>query len=397
MKISRVVLILSFVSLLADVASELLYPVMPVYLKSIGYSFIAIGLLEGIANVVAGIAKGYFGKLSDKRGERSVFVKTGYGFSALGKGLLLISSSLPIIYLSRLTDRLGKGIRTAPRDAILASESTDETRAAVFGFHRAMDTTGAVIGPVIGLVWLYFYPGNYKGMFMIAVFPAVASWLLTLIVKDKSIKEKPVVSLEKKGGFFSHFGYWNNAKLEYKSLVGTLLFFALVNSPDVFLLLTIKAAGFSDQAMIVAYVFYNLIYALLSYPVGKLADKIGRMKVLIVGVLLFVVTYIGMAYASSLISFLILFMIYAMSMACTESVVKAIISGFIPDNERGTAIGFYSSTSSIAALIAGAWTGWIFGAYGIKAAFLVTAAGALISMIVLIVKMNDVKQNKIKL
>ena len=397
MKISRVVLILSFVSLLADIASELLYPVMPVYLKSIGYSFIAIGLLEGLANLVAGIAKGYFGKLSDKRGERSVFVKTGYGFSAIGKGLLLFSSALPIIYLSRLTDRLGKGIRTAPRDAILAAESTEETRAAVFGFHRAMDTTGAVIGPLIGLAWLYFHPGNYKGMFMIAFFPAVASWLLTLIVNDNSIKERLSASSEKKGGFFSHFGYWKNAKQEYKSLVGTLIFFALVNSPDVFLLLTIKAAGFSDQAMIGAYVFYNLIYALLSYPLGKLADKIGKMKVLIVGIFLFVITYCGMAYASSLVAFIILFVVYAISMACTESVVKAIISGFIPDKERGTAIGFYSSTNSIAALIAGAWTGWMFGAYGIRAAFLVTAAGALISMIVLILKANSIQQKGVKL
>jgi len=374
------------VSLLADIASELLYPIMPVYLKSIGYSFIAIGLLEGLANVVAGVAKGYFGKLSDNRGERSVFVKTGYGFSVIGKGLLLLSSALPIIYLSRLTDRLGKGIRTAPRDAILSLESTEVTRAAVFGFHRAIDTIGAVIGPLIGLLWLYSFPGDYKGMFLIAVFPAIASWLLALIVKDKSLKVKPKKSETKKGGFFSHFGYWKKASTEYKSLVGTLILFALVNSPDVFLLLAIKAAGFSDQVMIVSYIFYNLIYAILSYPIGKLADNIGRQNVLIIGVLLFVITYFGMAMASSLTAFLILFVVYAVSMACTESVVKAIIAGLIPENESGTALGFYASTTSMAALVAGAWTGWMFGVYGIKAAFLLTAIGALIAMIILIVK-----------
>ena len=395
MKISRVVLILSFVSLLADIASELLYPIMPIYLKSIGYSFVAIGLLEGLANVVAGVAKGYFGKLSDKRGERSVFVKTGYGFSVIGKGLLLISSTLPIIYISRLTDRLGKGIRTAPRDAILAVESTEETRAAVFGFHRAMDTTGAVIGPLIGLFWLNYYPGDYKGMFLIAVLPALGSWLLTLLVKDSSLQLKPIPTDSKKGGFFSHFGYWKIATVEYKSLVGTLILFALVNSPDVFLLLTIKAAGFSDQAMIGSYIFYNLIYALLSYPIGKLADNIGRQKVLIVGILLFFITYFGMAYATSLIAFVVLFMVYAISMACTESVVKAIIAGLIPSKESGTALGFYASTTSIAALLAGAWTGWMFEEYGIKAAFLVTAIGAFIAMTILIVKTKNFSKKDI--
>ncbi|CAN5636514.1 MFS transporter [soil metagenome] len=373
MKISRTVIILSVVSLLADIASELLYPVMPLFLKATGYSFLAIGLLEGLANLTAGLTKGYFGNLSDQSGARAPFVRTGYGLSSLGKGLLLFSSSLPIIYLSRLTDRVGKGVRTAPRDAILARESTEENRAAIFGFHRAMDTAGAAIGPILALIWLWFHPGDYRSLFVIAVLPAVSSWLFTFLIKDVA---KSPAATTKKPGFFHYLSYWKTAAVSYRKLMTALIVFALVNSPDVFLLLAVKAAGWSDQAMIGAYIFYNLIYALLAYPVGKLADKIGRRKVLLGGLFLFMLTYAGMAFNQNIIGFFILFLIYAGSMACTESVVKAMVSVIAPEKERGTALGFYASVSSIAALVAGAWTGIVFEKYGIETAFLLTAIGA---------------------
>jgi MFS family permease len=387
LKLSRVVILLSLVSLFADIASELLYPVMPVYLRTAGYSFVAIGLLEGLANVFAGFSKGYFGKISDKSGSRIPFVRYGYGFSAIAKGLLLISASLPVIYLSRLTDRVGKGIRTAPRDALLASESTPETRASIFGFHRAMDTLGAAIGPVVALIWLWFHPGDYKTMFLFAVIPAVISWLITLFIRAGESKSSSRTS---KGstGFFSYFNYWKTASSSYKTLVGSLIFFALLNSPDVFLLLAVKAAGWSDQYMIGGYIFYNLLYALLSFPVGRIADAYGRMNVLLTGIILFVITYAGMAINTTMEGFILLFAVYAASMACTESVVKAIISGMSTEHERGTAIGFYGSTNSLGALLAGLWTGWVFGAWGIAPAFVITAGGAILVFIYILVMKN---------
>src|SRR5882724_131599 len=183
--ITRTVLILSFVSLFADIASEMLYPVIPVYLKEIGFSFFWIGLLEGVVNFTAGISKGYFGKLSDEKGTRLPFVKLGYLFSAISKPLMATFAYPVWIFFVRTLDRLGKGVRTAARDALLSQEATKETKARVFGFHRGMDTVGATIGPIIALLFLYFRPHQYKTIFYLAFIPGVISVLLVFWVKEK--------------------------------------------------------------------------------------------------------------------------------------------------------------------------------------------------------------------
>ena len=175
--ITKTVVILSVVSLLADVASEMLYPVIPVYLKEIGFSVFLIGILEGVVNFTAGISKGYFGKMSDEKGVRLPFVKLGYLLSALSKPLMAVFVYPLWIFLVRTIDRLGKGVRTAARDALLSQEATPATKARVFGFHRGMDTVGAAIGPVLALLFLFFYPGDYKTLFYLAFIPGMLSIL----------------------------------------------------------------------------------------------------------------------------------------------------------------------------------------------------------------------------
>src|SRR6478752_4847639 len=175
--ITRTVLILSLVSLFADVASEMLYPVIPVYLKEIGFSVFLIGILEGVANFTAGLSKGYFGKLSDEKGLRLPFVKLGYFFSAISKPMMAAFVFPLWIFFARTIDRLGKGLRTAPRDALLSQNATKETKARVFGFHRGMDTLGAAIGPSLALLFLIFYPHQYKAIFLIAFVPGLISVL----------------------------------------------------------------------------------------------------------------------------------------------------------------------------------------------------------------------------
>jgi sugar phosphate permease len=169
--INRTVLILSLVSMFADIASEMLYPVVPVYLKEIGFSVFLIGLLEGIAEFTAGLSKGYFGKRSDEKGLRLPFVKSGYFFSAVSKPMMAMFTWAIWIFLARTIDRLGKGLRTAARDALLSDNATPETKASVFGFHRGMDTLGAFIGPVIALSFLHFFPQQYKPLFYWAFLP----------------------------------------------------------------------------------------------------------------------------------------------------------------------------------------------------------------------------------
>ena len=380
-KFSRNVWLLGCISLFADISSELLYPVLPLYLKEAGYSMLALGLLEGIANVIAGVSKGYFGHRSDQLQQRAVFVKWGYGLSALGKILMIGSPDLLRIFSGRITDRLGKGIRTAPRDSLLSMESSPETRAAVFGFHRGLDTLGAAIGPTLALLWLWWMPGDYSTLFTIAFIPAVISLILTFRLKEKKVSTE--VKSKTHVGFFSYFNYWKTSHASFRKFLFPLILFAMVNSPDVFLLMALKEAGFSDTTMIAVYILYNLLYALLAMPIGVLADRFGKIKVMLIGVFLFAICYLGMAWMNSITAFTVLFAVYALSISCLESVAKAVISTIVPSHERGQAIGFYTSVNSLGVLFAGVWTGGLWSMGGPNLVFSITAVVAMIAFFML--------------
>jgi sugar phosphate permease len=267
--ITGTVWILSLVSLFTDMASEMLYPIMPIYLKTIGFSIVLIGVLEGVAEATAGLSKGYFGKRSDLSGKRVPFVQLGYAFSAISKPMMAIFTFPLWIFFARTIDRFGKGIRTGARDAILSDEATAATKGKVFGFHRSMDTLGAVIGPALALLYLYFYPQHYKTLFLIAFIPGVAAVLASFYLKEKKLSEPKAIV---KTGFFSFLNYWKQGPAAYRKLVTGLLVFTLFNSSDVFLLLQAKQAGLDDTMVIGIYIFYNLVYALSAFPAGMLAD-----------------------------------------------------------------------------------------------------------------------------
>jgi MFS family permease len=353
----------------ADMASEMLYPIIPVYLKEIGFSIFLIGLLEGFAEFTAGISKGYFGKQSDQRGLRLPFVKLGYFLSALSKPMMAVFIYPLWIFFARTTDRLGKGLRTAARDALLSSQATKETKGRVFSFHRGMDTFGAVIGPLFALSFLYFFPGNYKTLFFLAFIPGLISVLLIFFLKEK---REPVSTL-KKGNFFSFFRYWKIANPEYRRLVIGLILFAIVNSSDVFLLLKTKEITGSDSITITVYIFYNLVYALASYPAGVLADKLGMKKVFIFGLILFAIVYAGFAFTESVPVIFMLFFIYGIYAASTEGIAKAWITNLAHDSNTATAVGFYTSCQSIGSLLASIIAGLIWSLYGSVYTFSATA------------------------
>ena len=387
--ITRTVLILSFVSLFADIASEMLYPIIPVYLKEIGFSVLWIGILEGFVNFAAGISKGYFGKLSDEKGTRLAFVKLGYFLSAVSKPLIGFFTIPVWIFFVRTLDRLGKGVRVAAKDALLSQEATKETKARVFGFNRSLDTAGATIGPVIALIFLLFYPKDYKTLFYLAFIPGVISVLFLFLLKEK---RQPVSTLEK-GNFFSFFKYWKISTPEYKKLVTGLLLFALFNSSDLFLILktkeaigdnTIKVFNAeldSDTITIAAYVMYNLVWAIGSYPLGILADKIGFKKLFIAGLFLFALVYTGFAFDPSIKTIFILFALYGVFSAATDGISKAWITNIAHNKNTATAVGFYTSCQSICTLGASTIAGLIWDELGSAYTFSITAGIAFLVML----------------
>ncbi|MGJ4745269.1 MFS transporter [Leptospira sp. SA-E8] len=369
-KITKAVWVLSFISLFTDVSSEMLYPIMPLYLKSIGFSVVLIGVLEGFAEAIAGLSKGYFGKLSDQSGKRVPFVQFGYLLSAISKPIMGFFTFPLWIFLSRTMDRLGKGIRTGARDALLSDEATPETKGTVFGFHRSMDTLGAVIGPTFALVFLYFYPENYSVLFFIAAIPGLSAVLISGLLKEKS-KVQPTT--QDKPNLLSYFIYWKNAPIPYKKLVIGLLIFGLINSSDLFLLLMVKTKGLEDSQVIGIYIFYNLVYALSSLPAGIIADKIGLKPILVLGLFIFAFVYGGMAFAEDKIHFYSLFFLYGIYAASTEGISKALISNITPKSDSASAIGTFAGLNSIAALIASNLGGLIWFYYGPKSMFITAA------------------------
>lgn len=367
--ITRTVWILSAVSLCTDTASEMLYPVMPVYLESIGFSIILIGILEGIAEATAGLSKGYFGKLSDATGKRVPFVQFGYILSTISKPMLVAFTYPLWIFFSRTIDRLGKGIRTGARDALLSDEATLETKGRVFGFHRSMDTLGAAIGPALALLYLYFFPEDYTTLFLIAFIPGLFAVALSFLLKEA----KSVQTEKTKVSFFASFGYWRKSPLIYKKLAVGLLVFTLFNSSDMFLLLKAKQSGLSDAGVIGVYIFYNLIYALFAYPLGVLADKIGLKTVFIIGIFVFSGVYFGMVYMNSFFGFMILFFFYGIYSAATEGISKALITNITLKKDTATAIGTYTGFQSICALIASSLAGLIWFFTNAETTFLITS------------------------
>lgn len=375
--IKRTVIILSLVSFFADIASEMIYPVIPVYLKEIGFSVFLIGMLEGIAEFTAGITKGYFGKLSDRKGFRLPFIKLGYLLSSISKPMMGFFTYPLWIFFARTTDRFGKGLRTAARDALLSRQATKETKGRIFGFHRGMDTFGAAIGPVIALLFLYFFPNKYATLFFLAFIPGIIAVLLIFLLKEK---KEPVSTLSK-GNFFSFFKYWKIATPEYKKLVTGLLVFALFNSSDVFLLLITKEITGSDTLTIGAYIFYNLVFALFAYPFGSLADKYGTRKVFMAGLAMFVIVYAGFAFNPSTIAIFFLFFIYGIYAAATEGITKAWITNIAHEKNTATAVGFYTSCQSICSLMASIIAGGIWSRFGSFYTFCTTALIALAVLI----------------
>lgn len=362
-RITRPIWVLSLISMFTDIASEMLYPVMPIYLESIGFSIILIGVLEGVAEAISGLSKGYFGHWSDEVGQRIPFIRWGYGLSGISRPLLAIYAHPLWVFMARTMDRFGKGLRTGARDAMLSDLSQGQNRAAVFGFHRAMDTLGAVIGPGLALLYLHYLPGQYKELFLWAILPGIIAVALTYLLTEV----KKIKTLHHHTPLFAAFAYWKKSPAAYKKLSGALLVFALINSSDVFLLLRLKDAGWEDTSVIGLFMFYNLFYAAAAYPMGLIADRFSLKQVFLFGLVVFATVYAGFSLGNSDILFIVLFALYGLYSAATQGIVKAWISGMAAKGDTATAIGTYSGFESIATFLASTVAGIIWFTLGPEA------------------------------
>jgi MFS family permease len=355
--LTRNVRVLSAVSFLQDAASELLYPLLPIYLTSVlGAPASVVGAVEGAAEGAASLTKLAAGPLGDRFARRPL-IATGYGMAALGKVMVAAASGWPGVLAGRVVDRLGKGIRGAPRDALLVVDIDDAARGRVFGFHRAMDTLGAVVGPLLGLAGYELLDHQIAPLLWVAVVPAVLSVALVSLVRET----RRVLPRAERRAVFAGVG---DLPRRYWRVSAALVLFGLVNFPDALLLLRLNEIGFSVVEVILAYVTYNAVYAVASYPAGLLADRIPRPAVFGVGLAFFAIGYTGLGLTTKTATAWLLIGVYGLFTACTDGVGKAWISSLVGSELQASAQGVFQGASGFAILAAGLWAGFLWGADG---------------------------------
>jgi MFS family permease len=366
---------LGLVSLLADISSEMLYPITPIFLTAVlGASMSSLGLIEGTAEALASLLKTYAGSWSDRWGRRKPFIVFGYLLTALGKPLIGVAGSWPEVLLARGLDRTGKGLRGAPRDALIADSVDPRLWGAAFGWHRAMDTLGAAIGPLLAIVYLRHF-SELRGIFFWAFVPG----LLAVLVATKVRDVRPAkISQRVKASW-----RWAELSANFRTYLLAWTIFSLVNSSDVFLLMKAKASGLSLETTILIYCFYNLVYAAASPGLGHLSDKMGRKPILMIGLLVFALVYAGFAFASAPWIYWILFAVYGIYMAATDGVGKALAVDLIDPQFKATGIGLLSAVSGIATLFASLVAGLLWDHYGAASTFAYGAVGAVLALSIL--------------
>lgn len=375
--LTRNVWVLSAVSFLQDTASELLYPLLPIYLTAVlGAPPAVVGAVEGAAEGAASLTKLTAGPLGDRFARRPL-IAAGYGMAALGKVIVALAGAWPGVLAGRVADRVGKGVRGAPRDALLVDGIDEASRGRVFGFHRTMDTLGAVVGPLIGLAGYELLDHEIQPLLYIAIVPAVLSVALVALVRERRrtgerARRPPVATMlgELPGR------YWR--------VIMLLAAFGVVNFPDALILLRLREIGFSVADVILAYVGYNLVYALGSYPAGSLADRIPRPIVFAMGMCFFAVGYIGLGLTTDKVTAWLILGLYGLFTACTDGVGKAWISGLVPAELQSSAQGIFQGVTGIAVLSAGLWAGLLWGSNGQVPLLLSGIAGGFLAAVLLI-------------
>ncbi len=372
--LTRNVTFLGVVSGLTDISSEMLYPIVPVFLTTVlGAPMQVVGLIEGVAEATASFVKILGGRMSDRAGKRKPFVIAGYSLSAFSKPVLALAGTWHFVLFSRFLDRVGKGVRTSARDALISSSVDKEHWGKAFGFHRAMDTMGAALGPLAALAMLHFMPvnsPNYRLIFITAFFPALLGvGVLMYFVSEAAAAPAAGAAPAPRSPMSADF----------KTFTALYALFAIGNSSDVFLIMKARNMGFTLTGVILAYTGYNLVYAFMATPAGWLADKLGKLKTMIFGFLIFASVYLGFALAAKTWMIWALFALYGFYGAFNEGIAKAVISHLSAGDNRASAMGYFQGTLGFLTFAASAMAGLLWDKVSPAAPFLVGASMALLA------------------
>ena len=362
-------------SFLTDTTTKMIYSIMPLFLMSIGASKTEVSLIEGIAESTASVLKALSGWWSDKIGKNKPFMVIGYGFTAILSPLFSIVTSPLQVLVIRFSERVGKGIRTAPRDSLVAGSSSDSEKGKNFGFHKAMDNSGAIVGPLLAFIILSAFPGDYRKIFIFSALPAILG-VLTIIFFVKEAK-KSKDDLPKKITL-KDFSY------KYYMFLGIAFIFTLGNSTDALLLVKANDIGIKALFIPIVYLIFNSVSVIFAVPMGILSDKFDRERIIIFGYLLYSVIYLGFGRTTNKILVILLFALYGLYSAATDGVQKALVSDLIDKNKRGTGLGIYNALIGITLLPASLIAGVLYDKVNNSAPFYLGSAIALIAAILML-------------
>lgn len=367
---------LGWVSLFSDLASKMVYPITPLFLTTIlGAPMWSVGIIEGLAESTASLLKLYSGWLSDRARQRKSFTVMGYGLGALSKLGLALAGGWGVVLGARLLDRVGKGLRAAPRDALIAENCEPHQRGQAYGLHHSLETVGEVLGPIVGFLFLLLYAENYRGVFTISFIPSLVGVLVLL----KWVKEPRGVEEQRNLPKFTFRGL----SPAYRQYLGVIGLFGLGNSSDAFLLMRSQDLGFNGADLLLLYAVFNLVSVVLGVSIGKFSDRVGRKPLLMMGYGLFLLVYLGFAIAQNQGAIWILFGIYGLYTALTRGVQKALVADLVHSGRRGAEIGAYHMLVGLAALPASLLAGFLYTQISVGTPFYYSAGMSVIAALLL--------------
>ena len=409
----RAVWLLSWVSFFADVSSEMVYPLLPLYLIGVlGSNKTQLGVMEGAAVLIVSLMSAFAGFRRDRKGKgggRVPWIRWGYGLPVLGKSVIALATAWPMVFAGRLLDRFGKGLRGAPRDALIADAVTKDQRGRAFGMHRAFDTAGALLGVLLAAFLLWWLTGSpdkhvdvdrisaavqtpgwvYRAIFGVGAALGLASLILTFLVgetKPEGITDTAALNSNPSGHIDATDPVTNTGLFKlpapYWSVLAVLILFSLANSSDTFLLLRASDLGFSSWGVVLVYAVYNITYSALSYPAGVMSDALGRWRIIAVGWTIYAVVYAGFAWlpASQAWGMWPLMAVYGVYMALTDGVGKALIADYAPKESRGAAMGLFYALTGLTTFGASLLAGFVWDRWGSAAALMLVAILALLAL-----------------
>lgn len=382
-KLPRAVWLLGWVSLATDAASEAIYPLLPFFLtRVLSAGAVSIGIVEGAAEAANSLLKIASGRIADRSHSKRPLVLVGYGISSAVRPLIALATTWTQVFAVRVADRVGKGVRGAPRDAMLATWATPATRGKVYGFHRGMDHLGAVIGPALATLFLVFYPESYRTLFALTIIPGAIAVLLIFLVPEDARAERAGEAAPAPPALPARPADPALPRRFY-GFLAVLTLFMLGNSTDAFLLLRLTDAAGGVLYVPLMWAGLHVVKSVVSMVGGSWSDRVGRRTVIAIGWLVYVAVYAGFAFSTSLTALLAWFLVYGFYFGFAEATEKALVADLAPVARRGTAFGYYNAVSGLGALAASVIFGVLWSAYGAPVAFGVGAAFALVATVAL--------------